>query len=101
MVVLRRLAPLIAGALAAAVYLLMPPLGGGSDLSRASSAPLVASRRPLDDRAALALDTRRGEQDLTPVSPGHGPRTAFLPATSPRELLLSFDDGPDLKGTPL
>jgi peptidoglycan/xylan/chitin deacetylase (PgdA/CDA1 family) len=34
-------------------------------------------------------------------SPGHGPHTGFLPATAPRELLLSFDDGPDLKGTPL
>jgi len=34
-------------------------------------------------------------------SPGHGPRTKFRPSTSPRELLLSFDDGPDLQGTPL
>jgi peptidoglycan/xylan/chitin deacetylase (PgdA/CDA1 family) len=102
MVVLRRLAPLVAGALAAAVYLLMPPLGGGSDLLRASSAPLIAPRWPVDDRdrVAPALDLGRGEQDLA-VSPGHGPRTGFLPATSPRELLLSFDDGPDLKGTPL
>jgi peptidoglycan-N-acetylglucosamine deacetylase len=34
-------------------------------------------------------------------SPGHGPHTKFQPASAPRELLLSFDDGPDLKGTPL
>jgi peptidoglycan/xylan/chitin deacetylase (PgdA/CDA1 family) len=44
------------------------------------------------------------EQPAAPVplwSPGHGPHTKFQPATAPRELLLSFDDGPDLKGTPL
>src|SRR6187402_1084849 len=34
-------------------------------------------------------------------SPGHGAHTAFKPSTAPRELLLSFDDGPDLSGTPL
>jgi peptidoglycan/xylan/chitin deacetylase (PgdA/CDA1 family) len=33
-------------------------------------------------------------------SPGHGAFTRFLPSSSPRELLLSFDDGPDLLGTP-
>jgi peptidoglycan/xylan/chitin deacetylase (PgdA/CDA1 family) len=34
-------------------------------------------------------------------SPGHGPHTKFHPSTGPRELLLSFDDGPDLDGTPM
>ena len=34
-------------------------------------------------------------------SPGHGAHTRFYPSGSPRELLLSFDDGPDLAGTPL
>ena len=34
-------------------------------------------------------------------SPGHGARTRFYPAGAPRELVLSFDDGPDLHGTPL
>ena len=34
-------------------------------------------------------------------SPGHGARTRFHPAGAPRELMLSFDDGPDLDGTPL
>jgi len=33
-------------------------------------------------------------------SPGHGAFTRFRPSGSPRELLLSFDDGPDLMGTP-
>ena len=32
---------------------------------------------------------------------GFGPRTGFYPSESPRELVLSFDDGPDLKFTPL
>jgi peptidoglycan/xylan/chitin deacetylase (PgdA/CDA1 family) len=31
---------------------------------------------------------------------GHGPHTGS-PASAPRELVLSFDDGPDLNGTPL
>ena len=41
--------------------------------------------------------------DEIPVfeSPGHGPHVAFHAATEPRKLLLSFDDGPDLRGTPL
>src|SRR6187431_625742 len=34
-------------------------------------------------------------------SPGHEARTRFYPAGTPRELVLSFDDGPDLDGTPL
>lgn len=32
---------------------------------------------------------------------GFGPRTGFFPSGEPRELVLSFDDGPDLKFTPL
>jgi peptidoglycan/xylan/chitin deacetylase (PgdA/CDA1 family) len=32
---------------------------------------------------------------------GFGPRTGFYPSDGPRELVLSFDDGPDLKFTPL
>lgn len=36
-----------------------------------------------------------------PVDFGYGPLTPFFPAAAPRELLLSFDDGPDLKYTPL
>ncbi len=35
------------------------------------------------------------------VAFGFGPRTGFLPTGEPRELVLSFDDGPDLKFTPL
>src|SRR3954468_24352023 len=34
-------------------------------------------------------------------SPGHGAFTRFKPSSSPREVLLSFDDGPDLNGTPM
>ena len=32
---------------------------------------------------------------------GFGPLTPFHPSDSPRELVLSFDDGPDLKFTPI
>jgi peptidoglycan/xylan/chitin deacetylase (PgdA/CDA1 family) len=93
----------------AAIALLISPPGGGSDLSRASKRSADSpdpSPRPIDapawpalgrehDAARLAAAARPGR------SPGHGPKTGFQPAASPRELLLSFDDGPDLKGTPL
>ena len=41
------------------------------------------------------------EQPVKLWSPGHGAYTRFYPAGAPRELVLSFDDGPDLNGTPL
>ena len=37
----------------------------------------------------------------TPLAFGFGTKTSFFPSTSPRELVLSFDDGPDLKYTPI
>src|SRR5262245_23017841 len=40
------------------------------------------------------------EEPVSLWSPGHGPFTGFRPSSSLRELLLSFDDGPDLVGTP-
>jgi peptidoglycan/xylan/chitin deacetylase (PgdA/CDA1 family) len=97
MLVSRRLAPLFA----AALPLLVPTLGG-SDVSRASqlddgeAADMLAALAP-----PLAAPPRERRDGSELRSPGHGPHTRFLPATAPRELLLSFDDGPDLKGTPL
>ena len=90
MLVFRRLATVVAGALP----LLLPTLGG-SDVSR-------ASQREGSALGSAAAETG-AEQPEAPVvlwSPGHGPHTKFQPASAPRELLLSFDDGPDLKGTP-
>jgi peptidoglycan/xylan/chitin deacetylase (PgdA/CDA1 family) len=71
--------------------------GGGSDVSRASQS---------ERAAAVATDPAPLVDPPVPTplnlwSPGHGPHTRFQPASRPRELLLSFDDGPDLKGTPL
>jgi peptidoglycan/xylan/chitin deacetylase (PgdA/CDA1 family) len=80
--------------------LLLPTLGGGRDASSA-----LRSERPADlDPAATALTDPLAAAPALPVSlasPGHGPHTSFHGASSPRELLLSFDDGPDLQGTPL
>jgi peptidoglycan/xylan/chitin deacetylase (PgdA/CDA1 family) len=76
--------------------LLVPALGGGSDaprVTRARARSLAASRPPVPVDVA--------DESVPLASPGHGPHTAFQPATAPRELLLSFDDGPDLRGTPL
>jgi peptidoglycan/xylan/chitin deacetylase (PgdA/CDA1 family) len=92
MLVARRLVALSA----LLVPLLVPALGGGSDaptVGRARAKPAWESR---STDAAIPIDS-----EVALVSPGHGPHTAFHPATAPRELLLSFDDGPDLRGTPL
>lgn len=80
---------------ALAVPLLAPAPGGGSrggrDLPRAAQ-PRAAER---------AAEVSSGSDPVSLWSPGHGPRTTFYPSSSPREVLLSFDDGPDLRGTPL
>jgi peptidoglycan/xylan/chitin deacetylase (PgdA/CDA1 family) len=92
MLVSRRLLSLAAGILP----LLLPNLGGGSDVSRASQPAASAIEAVPTDEAA-----GRGAEAVPLWTPGHGARTSFQPASHPRELLLSFDDGPDLKGTPL
>lgn len=92
MLVSRRVATFAAGALP----LLLPTLGGGSDVSRASQPEVAAS-----SLAATEPVMEGPEAPIQLWSPGHGPHTKFQPASAPRELLLSFDDGPDLKGTPL
>jgi peptidoglycan/xylan/chitin deacetylase (PgdA/CDA1 family) len=75
--------------------LLVPGLVGGSDVSQAMLSP------PAEISAKGALQSEPLDLPVEFRSPGHGPHTKFLPATAPRELLLSFDDGPDLSGTPL
>jgi peptidoglycan/xylan/chitin deacetylase (PgdA/CDA1 family) len=78
-----------------ALPVLLPTLGGGSDVSRASQPDWPAP-------AAVEAPVDATPSKTVPLwSPGHGPHTGFQPSQSPRELLLSFDDGPDLKGTPL
>jgi peptidoglycan/xylan/chitin deacetylase (PgdA/CDA1 family) len=87
--VLRRIYPLAA----ATIALMVPTLGGGSDVSLASSADLDLAH------------------DIWMIGPGRCDNASWLPedqrplvpqpTTHQRELLLSFDDGPDLRGTPL
>ncbi len=91
MLVVRRLTAL--AALLAPTFL--PALVGGRDASQADRlAPGSVVTR------AAAMTERTGEAARL-WSPGHGAHTGFYPSTHPRELLLSFDDGPDLSGTPL
>jgi peptidoglycan/xylan/chitin deacetylase (PgdA/CDA1 family) len=79
---------------------------GGSDGTRAATLPTAKEAR---DRLVagegndfdVATAVAPGLADLSGFSPGHGPRTRFGAAQHGRQLLLSFDDGPDLKGTPL
>jgi peptidoglycan/xylan/chitin deacetylase (PgdA/CDA1 family) len=92
MLVARRLVALSA----LLVPLLVPALGGGSDAPSVGRARAKPARESGSTDAAVPMDS-----EVALVSPGHGPHTAFHPATAPRELLLSFDDGPDLRGTPL
>jgi peptidoglycan/xylan/chitin deacetylase (PgdA/CDA1 family) len=95
MPVLRRLLP-FAAPTACAVALLVPSPGGGREVSLAAidvsgTVEALVAAPPAPPLVALAPAS----------SPGHGAKVAFAPGASPRELLLSFDDGPDLKGTPL
>jgi peptidoglycan/xylan/chitin deacetylase (PgdA/CDA1 family) len=91
MLVVRRLVAMSA----LLVPILAPALVGGRDASREMGPHIAAAAT----RELLAEPPASPPVKLW--SPGHGAHTAFLPATSPRELLLSFDDGPDLSGTPL
>jgi len=75
---------------------LLPSLGGESGASQRPR-PVVLEAAP----TVAAPVTAAPAAPLSLWSPGHGPHTKFQPASAPRELLLSFDDGPDLKGTPL
>jgi len=91
MLVVRRLVALSA----LLVPTLAPAWGGSRD----------AIREPEPELTAIVTRTAIIEaSDDTPVrlwSPGHGAFTRFHPSGAPRELLLSFDYGPDLNGTPL
>jgi peptidoglycan/xylan/chitin deacetylase (PgdA/CDA1 family) len=96
MLVPRRVAPLVAG-----IFPLLVPTLGGSEVSQASQLddPPLAWLEGQPDVAASDAAAPRAPATLW--SPGHGPHTRFKPASSRRELLLSFDDGPDLRGTPV
>jgi len=59
----------------------------------------LAAPMPRPPAAALAGDAATGPQPMP--SFGYGALTGFYPSDAPRELVLSFDDGPDLKFTPL
>jgi peptidoglycan-N-acetylglucosamine deacetylase len=92
---------------------LTPSMRVGQDakhlLQPAASA--AESPWPPDDaeasRAVPARASRVEGDDGVAASPrprpafGYGPLTGFYPSDAPRELVLSFDDGPDLKFTPL
>jgi peptidoglycan/xylan/chitin deacetylase (PgdA/CDA1 family) len=87
--VLRRIYPLAA----ATIALMVPTLGGGSDVSLASSAGADAAGDLRAIGAGRCANASWLSEDERPLVP--------QPATHRRELLLSFDDGPDLRGTPL
>jgi len=77
------------------VPILAPAWGGNRDALRetAPETTTIVTRSAIVDEPV--------DEPVALWSPGHGPRTGFRPSGSPRELLLSFDDGPDLNGTPV
>jgi len=77
----------------------LPTLVGGSD-ARPALAARLTDAAPIEATVRPPVPQER-EVPVSLSSPGHGPHTKFQPASTPRELVLSFDDGPDLKGTPL
>ena len=86
--------------------IVVPTRGGGGDATRAATLPALLAARSADSLAAPAAEsdvtvTERTPPDLSAFSPGHGARARFGDRKDRRQLLLSFDDGPDLKGTPL
>jgi peptidoglycan/xylan/chitin deacetylase (PgdA/CDA1 family) len=76
--------------------LLTPAAVGGSDVSLGR--PAIEAEVPLPRPGAAEPMQASGSPF---ASPGHGPHVPFRVLGAPRELLLSFDDGPDLRGTPL
>jgi peptidoglycan/xylan/chitin deacetylase (PgdA/CDA1 family) len=75
--------------------IIAPALGGSSDAVRHEA----IAPRSVVTRTAVAR--QQADEPTQLWSPGHGAFTGFQPSGSPRELLLSFDDGPDLRGTPM
>jgi peptidoglycan/xylan/chitin deacetylase (PgdA/CDA1 family) len=91
-----RVVPRLLAIGALGTVLLKPAVVGGSDVSLGR--PMVEAEVPLARPGAAATLQPSGPPF---ESPGHGARIPFRVLGAPRELLLSFDDGPDLRGTPL
>jgi peptidoglycan/xylan/chitin deacetylase (PgdA/CDA1 family) len=108
-------------AIVAAVVVLMPSMRAGLDTKHLLQPSASAAESPpsfaAPDASALGSTFRtslpRVGDATTPGDPaaatgpqampafGFGALTGFYPSDAPRELVLSFDDGPDLKFTPL
>ncbi|HEY4187640.1 MAG TPA: polysaccharide deacetylase family protein [Polyangia bacterium] len=105
--------PKLIAALIAAIVVLMPSMRVGLDAKHllqpsASAAEWPRSfdvAEPLPSSATPSAETVADLAAATGPLPmpafGFGALTGFYPSESPRELVLSFDDGPDLKFTPL
>jgi peptidoglycan/xylan/chitin deacetylase (PgdA/CDA1 family) len=87
-----------------------PAVVGGSDMAGGPVAGPPAALAGADDAAQpgrpieprpLVASSDVPEPGTPFASPGHGPHVPFRVVSAPREVLLSFDDGPDLRGTPL
>jgi peptidoglycan/xylan/chitin deacetylase (PgdA/CDA1 family) len=107
----------LAATVFAGALVMVPPVRAGLDPgSGARSAPPAGRTRYSNDSrfsgfsglpsvppspTPLAIDSPADESAASVATFGFGPLTPFFPSDGPRELVLSFDDGPDLKFTPL
>lgn len=96
-----------------AFVVFLPSMRAGSDANHLLQRSASAAESPPSDELAGALDAQRfalgdGVRAVPLAAPspasqafGYGALTGFYPSHTARELVLSFDDGPDLKFTPL
>jgi peptidoglycan-N-acetylglucosamine deacetylase len=102
----------------AGALVLVPPVGAGLDVAHQTHWSALAAQSRGDEfgsngqtapgsprvpDAAADPEANDGARNLDADvgAFGFGTRTGFYPSDEPRELVLSFDDGPDLKFTPL
>jgi peptidoglycan/xylan/chitin deacetylase (PgdA/CDA1 family) len=83
-----------------AVSALLVPILAPAWVGSSGDAPREAQRETATVVTRSAITAEPVDEPVALWSPGHGAFTGFKPSSSPRELLLSFDDGPDLLGTP-
>jgi len=78
---------------------LLQPAASAAEPSSVEETELAGAGETPAPRAVAAGPASDSPQPMPAF--GYGALTGFYPSDAPRELVLSFDDGPDLKFTPL
>lgn len=82
---------------------LLQPAASAAEPPRFAGDDVPGQAGPVFRPASFRPHGAMGDDTVPPPVPafGYGALTGFYPSDAPRELVLSFDDGPDLKFTPL